>query len=133
MSSPRHATLPVFLALTAALALLPGRAQGQDQSQVQIPAPLTTLRSVSIDLPQGDRIFPPGPHVDAVNNNCLACHSAGMVLNQPDMSRAAWETEVNKMINVYKAPVAAEDVPAIVAYLDATKGTKPAEGTPQAR
>jgi len=39
------------------------------------------------------------------------------------MPRAAWETEVSKMIHVYKAPVAAEDVPAIVAYLDKTKGT----------
>jgi len=117
----------LLLALGAALAPLPGHAQGQGQD----PAPLTTLKSVSVDLPQGDRMFPPGPHVDAVNNNCLACHSVGMVLNQPAMPKAAWETEVNKMINVYKAPVPAEDVPAIVAYLDSTKGTKPADGTTQ--
>jgi len=37
-----------------------------------------------------------------------------MVLNQSAMSRAAWETEVTKMRNVYKAPVAEGDVPAIV-------------------
>lgn len=122
---------PVLLALGAvALVPLPGRAQGQAQGQSQTQGqPPLTLKSVSIDLPQGDRVFPLGPGSEAVNNNCLACHSAGMVLNQPAMPRAAWETEVHKMINVYKAPVAAEDVPAIVAYLDATKGTKPAEGT----
>lgn len=116
--------IPVLLALGAALLSLPGLAQDQGQTQ---PQPPSTLKSVSIDLPNGDRMFPEGSGSEAINNNCLACHSAGMVLNQPAMPRAAWETEVNKMINVYKAPVAAGDVPAIVAYLDSTKGTKPAE------
>jgi len=35
----------------------------------------------------------------------------------------SWQAEVNKMINVYKAPVAKEDVPAIVEYLTRTKGS----------
>jgi cytochrome c5 len=106
-------------ALVAGTALLPLASEAQAQ-------PLTTLKSVSVDLPQGDRAFPPGPGLDAVNNNCLACHSAGMILNQPSMSKTAWDAEVHKMINTYKAPVAAEDVDAIVAYLDAVKGAKPA-------
>jgi hypothetical protein len=38
-----------------------------------------TLRSVNVDFPDSDRQFE-GPGADAVNNNCLACHSAGMVL-----------------------------------------------------
>ena len=40
----------------------------------------------------------------------LACHPVGMVLNQPALSKQAWTAKVNKMINVYKAPVAPEDV-----------------------
>ena len=88
--------------------------------------PLQTLTSASIDLPQGNFQFPPGPGADAITNNCLACHSAGMVLNQPPLPKATWEAEVHKMINTYKAPVAPEDVPAIVAYLAATKGPRPA-------
>jgi mono/diheme cytochrome c family protein len=87
-------------------------------------APLTALaaaplelKSVTVDLPDSDRTFPPGPGSDAVTNNCLACHSAGMVLNQPALSKAAWTAEVNKMITAYKAPVAPEDVGAIVDYL----------------
>jgi hypothetical protein len=56
-----------------------------------------------------------------------------MVLNQPAMPKAAWETEVHKMINVYKAPVDPQEVPAIVAYLDATKGAKQAGNASQAR
>jgi len=121
--------LPVFLFLGSALMPRPGHAQ--DQGQAPVHAPLV-LKSVNIELPNGERMFP-GANADAINNNCLACHSAGMVLNQPAMPKAAWETEVNKMINVYKAPVAPEDVPSIVAYLDSTKGTKPGGGTTQAR
>jgi len=78
------------------------------------------LKSVKIDLPDSDKMFP-GPGSDAINNNCLACHSAGMVLNQPELSRQAWAAEVNKMINAYKAPVAPEDVGAIVDYLSSRK------------
>jgi hypothetical protein len=82
------------------------------------------LKSVKLDLPDSDRMFPGGPGSDAINNNCLACHSAGMVLNQPSLSKQAWAAEVTKMINNYKAPVAPEDVGAIVDYLTALKGVK---------
>src|SRR3978361_503536 len=82
------------------------------------------LKPVKIDLPDSDRMFPDGPGSDAINNNCLACHSAGMVLNQPALSKQAWAAEVTKMINNYKAPVAPEDVGPIVEYLTGLKGSK---------
>jgi mono/diheme cytochrome c family protein len=82
------------------------------------------LKSVKLDLPDSDKMFPAGPGSDAINNNCLACHSAGMVLEQPALSKQAWAAEVNKMINNYKAPIAPEDVGAIVEYLTALKGAK---------
>ena len=82
------------------------------------------LKSVSVNLPFGDKTFPPGPGSDVINQNCLACHSADMVLNQPKLSRSAWTAVVDKMINSYKAPVAPADVPAIVDYLMATKGAQ---------
>ncbi len=82
------------------------------------------LKSVKIDLPDSDKMFPDGPGSDAINNNCLACHSADMVLNQPALSKQAWTAEVNKMVNNYKAPVAPEDVATIVDYLTSLKGTK---------
>jgi len=75
-----------------------------------------TLRSVNVDNPDSDRAFA-GPGADVVNNNCLACHSAGMVLTQPHLPRAAWQAEVEKMRNTYKAPIDAQDIPAIVDYL----------------
>ena len=82
------------------------------------------LKAVKIDLPDSDKMFPDGPGADAINNNCLACHSADMVLNQPALSKQAWAAEVNKMINNYKAPVAPEDVATIVDYLTGLKGAK---------
>jgi hypothetical protein len=40
------------------------------------------------------------------------------------LSKQAWTAEVNKMINTYKAPIAAEDVGPIVDYLASRKGVK---------
>jgi hypothetical protein len=82
------------------------------------------LKPVKIELPDSDKMFPDGPGSDAINNNCLACHSVDMVLNQPALSKQAWAAEVTKMINAYKAPVASEDVGPIVEYLAALKGAK---------
>ena len=90
-----------------------------------VPALVETpmvFKSVRVDLPTGERVFPGGDEVEAIDTNCMACHSAGMVLNQPSLTKAAWSAEVHKMITVYKAPVSAADADAVVAYLAATKG-----------
>ncbi len=83
-----------------------------------------TLHSVSFTLPDSDRSFPGGAEADAINNNCLACHSAGMVLTQPRLSRAVWQAEVDKMRESYKAPIEAADVPPIIDYLAKRVGEK---------
>jgi cytochrome c5 len=109
--------LPRILPAIALLAIAVAPAAAAAKAAVE-------LNSVSLELPFGDRTFPPGPGSDAITRNCLACHSAGMVLNQPALSRQAWAAEVNKMIHSYDAPVVPGDVDAIVGYLAATKGTK---------
>jgi cytochrome c5 len=73
------------------------------------------LRSVGVEIPDPGNTFP--GTADIVNNNCLTCHSAGMVLTQPQLSRVDWQAEVDKMRKIYKAPIADADVPAIVDYL----------------
>jgi|ERR1700722_5998430 hypothetical protein len=113
--------IPVFLAAGVVIAAFGGIAQVVAETQAQSPL---TLKSEGVDLPTGDQTFPGGAQADAINNNCLACHSADMVLNQPALPKAVWDAEVHKMISIYEAPVAAEDVPAIVSYLDSTKGQK---------
>ena len=77
----------------------------------------TTLHSVSVEFPESDRTFPDGIAADAINNNCLTCHSAGMVLTQPRLSRTEWKEEVTKMRDAYHAPIASANVDAIVGYL----------------
>ncbi|MCE4224996.1 cytochrome c [Methylobacterium sp. C25] len=73
--------------------------------------------SQEIELPSSDRTFPDGPGAEAINNNCLACHSAGMVLTQPKLTKAQWTETVNKMAKVYHAPISPEDSAAIIDYL----------------
>jgi hypothetical protein len=82
------------------------------------------LRSVNVEFPDSDRSFPGGDAADAINNNCLDGHSAGMVLNQPPLTPVQWQAEVDHMRRDFKAPVADEDAVAIVAYLAANNGTK---------
>ena len=102
------------IALAAGVALSPCCAQAEGK---------LSLRSVSVDLPSGDRMFPGGPGADAINNNCLACHSAGMVLNQPALPKAEWQAEVDKMRATYKAPIDTKDVDGIIDYLVSIKST----------
>ena len=103
------------LVLIAGTALAPRCAHAENK---------LSLKSVNVDLPSGDRTFPDGPGAELANNNCLACHSAGMVLNQPAMSKTQWEAEVNKMRTAYKAPIDPKDVDAILDYLVSVKGKK---------
>ena len=82
------------------------------------------FKSLQIELPQSNAMFPAGPGSATADNNCLACHSVDMVMNQPALTRSAWEAEVAKMRNVYKAPVAEADVAPIIDYLVHIKGAK---------
>ena len=49
---------------------------------------------------------------------CVACHSLDYIpMNSPFLDKAGWRASVNKMINVYGAPIAKEDVEIIAQYL----------------
>ena len=82
------------------------------------------LKSVSVDLPTSTEVFPGGATAETINANCLSCHSAGMVLTQPNLPKATWAGIVDKMIHAYKAPVDDGEMTAIVDYLATTKGSK---------
>jgi cytochrome c553 len=90
-----------------------------------LPALALTLKTpAAADLPFGAQEFPPGPNVDAINSNCLTCHSVDHILSQPSLSRASWKEIVEKMVHGYKAPITPEDQEKIVNYLTSTKGLK---------
>jgi hypothetical protein len=56
---------------------------------------------------------------------CVACHSLDYIpMNSRFLDKAGWTASVNKMINVFGAPIAKEDVDAIAAYLAEYYGRK---------
>jgi mono/diheme cytochrome c family protein len=77
---------------------------------------------VSYTLPDETAAFKPGANVEAVKNNCTACHSSDYVQTQPrgpKFTRDFWQAEVTKMIKVYGAPIDDADAGKIVDYLTA--------------
>jgi len=104
-------TLP--LALATVIAFAPFGAHSDDK---------LVLKSVTVDLPSDGRMFPGGPGSDAANGNCLACHSADMVLINRPCRRRNGREEVEKMRTAYKAPIDPKDVDTIVDYSFASEG-----------
>lgn len=143
MKAPSIATLSFGFVGLIALALV---AIGPPNSRVApppaqpaaLPPPSVTARgftlaSTSVDLPIDDAQYPDGPHADVINPNCTSCHSASMALTQPALAPDQWKAEVTKMREVFHAPVAEADVPAIVAYLTAMPSQKAAPATGKAQ
>ena len=57
--------------------------------------------------------------------NCVACHSADYMQYQPpNAARPYWDAMVKRMKAVFKAPIADDDMPAIVDYLAKTYGNE---------
>lgn len=92
-----------------------------------------TMTSDTVDLPIDEQQYPDGPHADVINANCTSCHSASMAMTQPVLSADQWKATVTKMKDVYKAPVADKDIPAIVDYLTAMSAAQDGEPTGKAQ
>ncbi|WP_201314951.1 hypothetical protein [Dyella sp. EPa41] len=84
-------------------------------SAQQAKPPPIAIHSVNVDFPASTTAFPPGPGSD-IAGKCLICHSAGMVLRQPALSRDQWKSEINKMRTVYGAPILDAEVEPLSAY-----------------
>ena len=92
-----------------------------------------TLRSISVVLPESQRTFAGGETAEAINKECLICHSAGMVLTQPQMSLAQWKAEEEKMRSAYDAPIDPKDDDVIADYLTKLRLTNAAAAYQQIR
>lgn len=65
------------------------------------------------------------PGRDKVEANCTGCHSLDYIqMNSPFLSPAGWDAELAKMINVFGAPIDANDAKTIVDYLQASYGSR---------
>lgn len=58
-----------------------------------------------------------GKGFDAVQANCLMCHSFGYILNQGYQSKKFWAGKVKKMRVHFKAPISDQDAKSVVDYL----------------
>lgn len=71
-------------------------------------------------LPPETAELRPGPGVETAAV-CKACHSADYMSTQPPgKGKAFWQAEVQKMIKVYGASIAQDDVAVIANYLATT-------------
>ena len=57
------------------------------------------------------------PGVEAVRNNCAACHSLDYPITNSFLDAKGWDTEVTKMIKAFGAPISDADAQAIKGYL----------------
>lgn len=73
-------------------------------------------------LPHDEPGMPGGPGIEAFLINCGTCHSSRYISMQPHFPRAVWLAEVQKMVKVYGAPVAEDQVAPIVDYLVSYQG-----------
>jgi hypothetical protein len=74
-------------------------------------------KPVAIVLPPQNVAFRDAPGVEVARKDCLACHSAEYVTQQPALSKTGWTNEVTKMRAAYGAAIPDADTDALVAYL----------------
>ena len=90
--------------------------------------PVRGWAKVAVDLPTSETSFPAGKGADIANAQCLICHSAGMVLAQPPLTREEWADEINKMRNSFGAPLPPDQVEVLAKYLHSIDGSQSAGG-----
>jgi hypothetical protein len=95
---------------------------------VWLDIPHSGWAKVAVDLPTSRTMFPAGHGADIASAQCLICHSAGMVLNQPPLTQDEWAGEINKMRNSFGAPLPAEQVEALAKYLRGIQGSESPRG-----
>ena len=100
-------------------------AQAKRQSKIA-PA---HFAAITVSLPSGASDFPAGQGSDIANANCLICHSAGMVLRQPPLTVAEWNTEINKMKVSFGAPIPPDQIDELAHYLGGVNGRATDAGT----
>jgi len=120
---PRSKTLIDCLAASLALALLlaPDALAKTHKAKA---APAIAAPVATIELPPGDDVLPDRPNAEAVDRNCLLCHSTETILNQPALSPDIWKAEIGKMRTDFGAKIDPDADDAILAYLTTINGMR---------
>jgi len=121
---PRNNVLTGGLAacLTVALLLAPESALAKKAKGKAAPA--MAGQTAMIELPPGDDVLPDRPNAEAVDRNCLSCHSTETILNQPALSRDIWKAEIDGMRTNFNAQISQDADEAILAYLTSINGVR---------
>lgn len=83
--------------------------------------------AASVQAQESKLTLKEGPGKDKAMQ-CLACHSVDYIpMNSRFLDKAGWTASINKMINVFGAQIAKEDVDAIATYLAQNYGKAPAK------
>lgn len=112
-------------AVIAALLALAGCGATPEAAPKGERAALTgPLQARSIALPADESRFPePGGML--LNRNCLSCHSTDMLLYQPRLTEAQWRATIEKMRDVFHAPIAEGDIEGLIAELGGLPAQRP--------
>jgi hypothetical protein len=129
-ASPRKVVLiwavPILSGIALATGLAwPGTLGATAPADEAARGPVPRWAKVSVELPVSKAMFPPGDGVE-ITPQCLICHSAGMVLRQPPLTKDEWTAEINKMRNSFGAPLPSGQVEALARYLYRINGRKSA-------
>ena len=68
-------------------------------------------------LPDEKPAFKAAPGADLAMANCIMCHSHEYITMQPAFTRDQWKASVTKMQQKFGAPLAPENVDAVLDYL----------------
>lgn len=103
--------LPVFI-LSAAAAISISNLAVADTKTITLPADTSTLRESTL------------PGYAIAQQKCGICHSADYISYQPPgMTLEQWTAEMNKMQHSYGAPISAEEIEQLGAYLAVAYGS----------
>ena len=117
----------VFVASTAAIVVMASGVAWWSSAKAGTPSGKKDEASrqwaiVRVELPASDETFPPGVGADIATSRCLICHSAGMVLRQPPLTKDEWRAEIVKMRSAYGAPMPDDQVDGLSEYLNSIGG-----------
>lgn len=112
----RDLTLVTFMtALVATLAHGIARAQSVAEP---VRHHMIHLTSQKITVPFGHKTFAGvGEEAKIANENCLLCHSKGMIDTQPPLTLETWKKEVNKMRIAYGCPLRADQSDRVAEFI----------------
>ena len=99
-----------ILAFTALAALVVLSAPPSVAAQ----APAPSVKSIELPPDNTMATLKPGVGVETVKNDCMICHSTDYIVRQPASDAKKWESEVQKMIKVYGAPISEADRKSVV-------------------